>query len=38
LNSLTRVSFGVYNTIEEIDIFVEALKEATLLLCPSLSY
>lgn len=36
--SLTRVSFGLYNTIEEIDIFIEALKEVILLLRPSLSY
>jgi cysteine desulfurase / selenocysteine lyase len=36
--SLTRISFGIYNTIEEIDIFVDALKEIILLLRPSLSY
>lgn len=36
--SLTRVSFGLYNTIEEIDIFIKALKEVILLLRPSLSY
>ncbi len=38
LSSLIRISFGVYNTFEEIDIFIEALKEATLLLRPALSY
>jgi cysteine desulfurase/selenocysteine lyase len=36
--SLTRVSFAAYNTFEEIDIFVEALKEVILLLRPALSY
>lgn len=36
--SLTRISFGLYNTIEEIDIFIDALKEVILLLRPSLSY
>jgi cysteine desulfurase/selenocysteine lyase len=36
--SLTRISFGVYNTMEEIDIFIKALKEVVLLLKPSLSY
>jgi cysteine desulfurase/selenocysteine lyase len=38
LSSLVRVSFGLYNTIEEIDLFIEALKEAILLLKPALSY
>lgn len=36
--SLTRISFGIYNTFEEIDIFIKALKEVILLLRPSLSY
>ncbi len=36
--SLTRISFGLYNTFEEIDLFIEALKEIILLLRPSLSY
>ena len=36
--SLTRISFGLYNTIEEIDIFIKALQEVILLLRPSLSY
>ncbi len=38
LSSLIRISFGVYNTFEEIDRFIEALKEAILLLRPALSY
>jgi cysteine desulfurase/selenocysteine lyase len=38
LSSMVRVSFGIYNTFEEIDTFVEALKEVILLLRPSLSY
>ena len=36
--SMTRISFGIYNTFEEIDIVTEALKDISLLLCPSLSY
>lgn len=35
---VARASFALYNTREEIDLFVEALKEVTLLLRPSLSY
>lgn len=35
---VARASFALYNTREEIDLFVEALKETTLLLRPSLSY
>jgi cysteine desulfurase / selenocysteine lyase len=38
LPSITRVSFGLYNTMEEIDHFVSALKDVILLLRPSLSY
>ncbi len=38
LSSMVRVSFGIYNTFEEIDTLVEALKEVILLLRPSLSY
>lgn len=38
ISSLTRISFGLYNTIEEIDTFVDALKDIVLLLRPSLSY
>jgi cysteine desulfurase/selenocysteine lyase len=38
LSSMVRVSFGIYNTFEEIDTFVEVLKEVILLLRPSLSY
>jgi cysteine desulfurase / selenocysteine lyase len=36
--SLVRISFGVYTTMEEIDIFVDALKEVSLLLRPAMSY
>lgn len=36
--SLTRISFALYNTFEEIDILVDALKDVTLLLRPALSY
>ncbi len=38
VNSLTRISFAFYNTFEEVDTFVKALKEVILLLRPSLSY
>jgi cysteine desulfurase/selenocysteine lyase len=38
LPSITRVSFGVYNTFEEVDHFITALKDVLLLLRPSLSY
>jgi cysteine desulfurase / selenocysteine lyase len=38
LTSLTRISFGIYNTFEEIDACAAALKETILLLQPSLSY
>jgi cysteine desulfurase/selenocysteine lyase len=38
VSSLTRISFAVYNTFEEVDLFIEALKEITLLLRPALSY
>jgi cysteine desulfurase / selenocysteine lyase len=38
LSTMTRISFGVYNTFEEVDHFIDALKEALLLLRPSLSY
>ncbi len=38
LSSMTRISFGVYNTMQEIDTFIQALKEVTLLLRPSVSY
>ena len=36
--SLARVSFGIYNTKEEIDRFFELLEEVLLLLKPSMSY
>ena len=38
LSSLLRISFGVYNTLEEVDLFIESLKEAIILLRPALSY
>ena len=38
LTSMTRISFGLYTTREEIDIFIDALKEVILLLRPSMSY
>ncbi len=38
LSSMTRISFGVYNTFEEVDHFINDLKEVLLLLQPSLSY
>ncbi len=38
VSSMTRISFGIYNTFEEVDLFIDALKEVVLLLCPSLSY
>lgn len=38
LTSLARISFGIYNTLEEIEHFIEALKETMLLLQPELSY
>ncbi len=38
VTSLTRISFGIYNTFEEVDFFVKALKEVVLLLRPALSY
>ena len=38
LQSMVRVSFGLYNTTEEIDAFINALKEAMLLLRPAMSY
>lgn len=36
--SLARLSFGLYNTLEEIDTAVDAIKDATLILKPELSY
>jgi cysteine desulfurase/selenocysteine lyase len=38
LPSLIRISFAMHNTIEEISIFVGALKEVILLLRPAVSY
>ncbi len=34
VSSLTRVSFGVYNTFEEIDLFIEALQKILLRVSP----
>ncbi len=34
LNSLARISFGVYNTIEEIDATIHVIKEGAILLKP----
>lgn len=36
--ALTRISFGLYNTFEEVDHFIHSLKEILLLLHPALSY
>ncbi len=38
VNATARISFGVHTTFEEIDLFLAALQEVTLLLKPSLSY
>lgn len=38
VSSVIRISLGVYNTKEDIDVCIEALKEALLLLKPALSY
>lgn len=38
LNSLSRISLAFYNTFEEIDLFVHALREVLLLLRPEISY
>lgn len=38
LSSLSRISLAFYNTHEEIDLFIHALKEALLLLKPEISY
>lgn len=38
LKQTARISFGIYNTLAEIDQFVHALKEVILLLRPALSY
>lgn len=38
LETMSRLSFGVYNTPDEIDLFVEYLKEVLLLLRPEMSY
>jgi cysteine desulfurase/selenocysteine lyase len=38
VDQVARVSFGLYNTLEEIDLLVNALKEVSILLQPTLSY
>ena len=38
LTSMTRVSFGIYNTIHEIDHFMSVLNEVLLLLRPPMSF
>ena len=38
VSSLVRASFAFYNTQEEIDLFVKAIKEASILLKPEMSY
>lgn len=38
VSSLARISFGLYNTFEEIDASIQALKESMLLLQPQLSF
>lgn len=38
LSSISRISLAFYNTREEIDLFIHALKEALLLLKPEISY
>ncbi len=37
LTTALRLSFGLYNTPEEIDLFIKALKEAIVLLNPNIS-
>lgn len=38
LKSLSRISLALYNTYEEMDLFIHALKEVLLLLKPEISY
>lgn len=38
VSSLSRISLAFYNTCEEIDLFIHALKEVLLLLKPEISY
>ena len=38
VEALARISFGLYNTFEDIDAFLHALKEAVILLKPEVSY
>ena len=37
LSSMARVSFGVYNTFEDVDVFIRCLQEVLLLLLPGIS-
>lgn len=34
INSLARISFGIYNTLEEIDSTIHAIKEGAIILNP----
>ncbi len=38
VSSLSRISFGIYNTMDEIDEFIYLLQEVLLLLRPAISY
>lgn len=38
VSTALRISFGIYNSIEEIDRFIDLLKESLLLLKPEFSY
>jgi len=38
VSALARLAFGVYNTHEEIDLCIHAIKEAAVLLKPEMSY
>lgn len=38
VDAFARISFGLYNTFEEIDAFIHMLKEAVILLRPEMSY
>ena len=37
-SSLARISFGLYNSFDEIDFFIHSLKDAIALLKPTMSY
>ncbi len=38
INSIMRISFGLYNTFEDIRLFIHALKDSIALLKPAMSY